>query len=309
MMNNGGVIMKKISLFVLLLSILTLVSCSPIQGDMYEVRITSNMEGDVFKESAEVYQTDEVSTVKYDNPIESKIMFGKKEMVVSLTSTKKYTHKSNQNIYISNDKNTEYRKSIDNDSFTIQSKNDTVLAPFLHDTLTDQILKNSIIEYMSAYLDIDILNSYNYSCYTSVVVSKSNASWKETKEFFYLPKDNTESIMSYRIEFSKEYKEFKTSDNIMIVCNAKGDITGFYYYDHNVDWEEASFDQVKIKESINAYLEENLSKDYDLCSYSVESQKLVYLDGEIQLSLAVEISLTKDNEEIVVLCPLLLSNS
>ena len=92
------------------------------------------------------------------------------------------------------------------------------------------------------------------------------------------------------------------------MCTANGDITGFYYYEHNIDWAESVFKKELINNSIDSYIKDSLSKEYNLLDISIESERLVYLDDEIQLAVSVELTLLDNNEEVVVLCPLLLSD-
>ena len=289
-------------------SILAITSCSTKQDKPYDVRLTANIEQAVFKNSVTIFETDEVSTERFDKPIECEIAFGNKKIVVDLTSVKNYVHKSAQQVYFSKDKNIEYRKSTKFDSFTIQAKNDTVLATYTEDTLNEQLLNEAVIDFMSAYIDIATLNEYVYSCTTSVVVTKPTASWKETRDGFSLPSNNTESVTTYKLEYRKFHQEFATSDSIVVMCTENGDITGFYYYEHNIDWAESVFKKELINNSIDSYIKDSLSKEYNLLDISIESERLVYLDDEIQLAVSVELTLLDNNEEVVVLCPLLLSD-
>ena len=71
--------MKKIILFILVFSILAITSCSTKQDKPYDVRLTANIEQAVFKNSVTIFETDEVSTERFDKPIECEIAFGNKK--------------------------------------------------------------------------------------------------------------------------------------------------------------------------------------------------------------------------------------
>ena len=301
--------MKRIIILTLVILILMLNSCSNTNSDLYGVELTSNLEGKIFKDSVTVVQTDKYLTNEYSSPIETKVVLGKVELEADLISVNDYEYKSNQNVFLSKDKNIEFRKSTDYESFTIQSKNNTVLVSFTEDSLTEESLKKYVLDYISTYIDIEHLNDYEYNCSTSVVVVKPNASWKETKDAFYLPQNDTEFVTDYKIEFCKYSQGFQTADSVVVICNNSGDIKGFYNYEYNVNWENSSFDKEKVKDSIEIFLKNYISSEYSLLDYSVESQRLVYLDNQIKLSLSISVTLQSGKDEIVILCPFLLSET
>ncbi|MBR2387613.1 MAG: hypothetical protein IKB02_02470 [Clostridia bacterium] len=301
--------MKKIIILILIVLILMLNSCSNTESDLYGVELTSNLEGKVFKDSVTVVQTDKYLTNKYDSPIATKVVLGKVELEADLISVNNYEYKSNQNVFLSKDKNIEFRKSTDYGSFTIQSKNNTVLVSFDEDSLTEEKLKCYVLDYISNYIDIDRLSDYEYNCSTSVVVAKQNASWKETKDTFYLPQDDTEIVTDYKMEFRKYSQGFQTADSVVVICNNAGDIKGIYNYEYNVNWENSSFDKEKVNDSVEDFLKNYISSEYRLLDYSVESQRLVYLDNQIKLSLSISVTLQSGKDEIVILCPCLVSET
>lgn len=302
--------MKKITTLTLIIMILliALPSCNVANKDFYKIRLTSDIEGNIFNDSAEIYRTDDVTTEKYSQPVEQKLELGKKEVTAGLTEIREYSHKSSQKVFLSKDKNIEYQKSVENDSFRIQAKNKTILQSFTGESLSEQAIKSHINNYLSAYISTDILNNYVYSCRTSVVVSKTDATWKETKNEFYTPSNDTETVTSYVIEYRKYYEGFATADCITVRCNNNGDITGFYYYEHNTNWSNAHFEEKKISESVNDYLNKSISSKYKITDYHIKNQKLVVLDQDIKLAVSVEVTLDNNGDKFAVLCPLILSN-
>ena len=72
----------------------------------------------------------------------------------------------------------------------------------------------------TSYIDIATLNEYAYSCTTSVVVTKPTASWKETRDGFSLPSNNTESVTTYKLEYRKNVEH----GNPIFVCRFHTDI-------------------------------------------------------------------------------------
>ena len=72
----------------------------------------------------------------------------------------------------------------------------------------------------TSYIDIATLNEYAYSCTTSVVVTKPTASWKETRDGFSLPSNNTESVTTYKLEYRKNVEH----GNPIFACRFHTDI-------------------------------------------------------------------------------------
>ena len=58
---------------------------------------------------------------------------------------------------------------------------------------------------------------------------------------------------------------------------------------------------------VTAYLEKAIVSEYSLKNHQLENRIFVYRDNQIKLSLTYELTLEKDNNEIVVLCPILIS--
>lgn len=301
--------MKNVIVSFFLIFVLILTSCTSSKQNSYDVKITASIENSVFKDSVEVFQINDMSTQKFDNPVECNFKVGKKDVLADLILKKDYAHKSRENVYLSKDKNTEYVKSIDHNSFTIKSQKDTVLSSFKNEILTEQNLKNCVNDFLSSYIDINALNNYNYSCTTSVITTTSTAAWKETKDIFYLPQNDAEMVISYKIEYRKYFQNIATSDCVVVICNSYGEITACYYYEYDVDWGNSTFDNAIMHECVANYLEENISSEYYLIDYKIDSQQLIYVDEEIQLAVSVELTLEKNNEEVVVLCPLILSHT
>lgn len=299
---------KAIVLLILAASLLMLTACISSHKNAYDVKLTARTEGKIFRDSASIYNIDQVTTKELDKPIETQIKIGQKDITANLMSIKEYAHSSNVNIYLSKDLNTEYRQSTNIGSFAIKSKNGTVLCSYEKNTMSEQAARNHIETFMSSYIDIDHLDGYAYKCTTSVVVATPTASWKETKDTFYLPQNDTEKVVSYTFEFCKYWQGFETSDRVAIVCDANGNITDFYFNEYNVNWDTATFEDNLIQDAIEDYLKNNISREYKLLNYAIETQKLIYLDSKIQMMIAVELTLEKNNEEVVVLCSLLLTD-
>ena len=111
------------------------------------------------------------------------------------------------------------------------------------------------------------------------------------------------------MEFRKYSQGFQTADSVVVICNNAGDIKGIYNYEYNVNWENSSFDKEKVNDSVEDFLKNYISSEYRLLDYSVESQRLVYLDNQIKLSLSISVTLQSGKDEIVILCPCLVSET
>lgn len=299
--------MKKIMILILLIIIVAFSSCS-IKSE-YDIRLTSNIEGNVFDDSIEIYKIDEVLTETIQEPVGETFKLGKKEISADLISKKFYTHKGQQNIYLSNDKKIEYRKNTDADIFCIRAKEDYILSRYVGMELTEEQLIEHVNSFLTTYIDMLEYGDYVYSCSTSVVIAKENAAWKEEKSEFYIAKNAYESVSSYKLEYQRYFNDLPTSDSIIIICDECGNITDFYYYKYDIDWNTSNFETDKITQSVQSFLNQNIQSDYDILDYKIDSQCLVYIDQKIQLSLSVEITVEKDEEIMVLLCPMMLSDS
>ena len=296
--------MKKIIYIVLIVFIL----CSACSNEIsYDVRVAAGMEENVFDKSIKVYNSEKFQEIKIPEAIKENFNLGKKEVSADLYSKKIYEHKGQKNIYQSTDGNVEYWKNIDNICFGIKAKNNYSLSKYEGIELTENQFIEHIKAYLDMYLDTNEYKNYVYSCVTSVVISKENATWKEEKKGFYKKKDDSETVSSYHVEYQRYYNDLPTADKIIILCDKDGNIKALYNYKYNVNWSDSNFKQDKINLNLQQFLKKYVNKEYTVVGHKVESQCLVYMDQDIKLSIMIEMTLKINEEEFVTLCPLILS--
>ena len=221
-------------------------------------------------------------------PVETTFNIGKCELTADLTSIKHYAQ-GEKRYYKSKDGSVEYQKRTDENTFYILAYDDAVLCPFQGNELTEQTLIAHIKDYISAYIDLEILDEYEYKCETHFIVSSENGSGGETREGFGLPKDDTERVRRYCVTFQKYSNGFATSDMLQLFCKPNGDIDNFYYYDSGIDWSSADFDSEKIDEGAKRFLNNAMVRGYSLEDITISNKTLVYRNSEIQVQVTANL--------------------
>ena len=289
--------MKKTIIFILLFCMVVLSSCGASDANDYKVEFSRGTKSDMFKEKYTTYPESEESgegekfepyTEELNPPVETTFNIGKCELTADLTSIEHYAQ-GEKRYYKSKDGSVEYRTRTDNNNFSIVSPGDGVLCPFQGNELTEQALIAHIKDYISAYIDLESLDEYEYKCETHFIVSSENGSGGETREGFGLPKDDTERVTSYRVVFRKCSNGFATSDKLQIFCEPNGDFDIFYYYDSGIDWSSADFDSEKIDESAKKFLNNAMVRGYSLEDITISNKTLVYRNSEIQVQVTANL--------------------
>ena len=287
-----------------------LVSCSQVTTkkdyDVYNIKLTQEIEGQVFLDSGDIYDIDEEKSVSISNSNEEVIQIGKQQAAAILVEVKTYQHGEKKNVYLSSDGNVRYSVSQSSESFFVTALNETELYAYPDDFLTEKKLLDHVRSYICQYVENGYLDSYVYGCYSSIVTSKENAAWKETKEGFCISDNVNEQVTGYRIKFNKYVGNMLTSDRIIVFCDEQGNIQNLYINKYPVDWTSAVVNEEKIDKSINSFLNRYVHPDYEVVRYTIKSQQLAYVHDEICLELSVSLSLKSNGDEFVVLCPFVL---
>lgn len=317
--------MKKTTLIIILIIALLLSACNantdtqeesrndPVSSNKaspYKVQLLGNMDEGIFKNDTEKYASAENSFYETEKDAIQAVEIGKNKLELKYVSQKHYTNGSVVDIYFDEDNNVEYSKG--ENTFFVKAKGE-----FLKQYTSSQLSETDLLEHINSYISSYVANEdykdYTYRCSTKIVVSKENAAWAETKDGFYIPQSSYETVRSYVIEYRKYSDELPTADSLIIHCDGDGNITHFYNYAYNAKWEDASFESKSVDESISLFLRENLSSKYVIKNYKIDSQRLIYSDNEIRLSLTLSLTLSStlddDGEGVVALCSLVISKS
>lgn len=313
--------MKKTSLIIIIVIAILLSSCtssadvqkesenasvSSDKASLYKVQLLSNMDDGIFKSDSEKYNPTEDSFYETEKDAIQTVNIGKNKLELKYVSQKHYTDGSVVDVYFDEDNNVEYSKG--ENTFFVKAKGE-FLNQYTPSHLSETDLLDHINSYIFSYVANEDYKDYVYECSTKIVVSKKDVAWAETKDGFYLPKSSYEKVRSYLIEYRKYSHDLPTADALIIQCDGNGNITHFYNYAYSVKWEDASFESKSVDQSISLFLRDNLNSKYNLKNYQIDSQRLIYSNNEIRLSLTLSITLDDQVGQFVVLCPLIVSKS
>ena len=284
-------------------------SASPGKDD-YVISILSGVVSGIFKSDYLLNESADRTTEILSNAQLSTLQLGNKKISAYKTEIIHESPEETINVFISADSNTEYRVASHGNCFSVRALHNSVLLPYGEAKVSkDSMLKN-IESYISSFAkDIEI-SSYTMNCSTSVIVTSADSSWRETIDGYYIvPGDmaSTRRVINYQYRFERYCHDIKTNDNIVVICSPDGDILSMSYNDFNVDWTTFTVNEEKINRMVTAYLEKAIVSEYTLKNHQLENRIFVYRDNQIKLSLTYELTLEKDNNEIVVLCPILIS--
>ncbi len=309
--------MQKVVIIILIV-FLVLVAC---EGNLdgtasqrtsnYHVSIISGTEDNVFKSDFEFLQPEITSIEEVNKPLIATLQIGKQKVSAAKTRTIHRSFSSSVDVFCSEDNNTEYRTYRMHNSFRVFSKNDTILCPYNNTEISENALKDFVMEYVQSFVDVDNWDTYKYNCFTSIVVSKPDATWRDEKDHFYIARStdgHEEEVLSYRFEFIKYCQGFETADRIVVECSCTGHITDISYINYGVDWSSFILDEQQIQSSISNCLQDAISESYVFSDHMIQSEILVYRNGQICLSVVCELVLKKDGAEMGVLCPLIVSS-
>ena len=288
--------MKKAIFVILIISIIALSSCGSSDANCYNVEFGSGdynsrffkEEYNMKSENSETYD----ETENFTPPVKTTFFLGKCEITAYLTSISTYRD-GLRNCYQSKDGSIQYIKYVNSGVFYVLGEGATVLCPFKGRNLTEYTFLKHIKDYLSAYIDLDILDKYEYTC-TTLLSTESGAN-VDRREYFCVPKDDTEIVKQYHIEYIKYSNGIKTSDSIVIVCDSNGDILEFRYYDYGVDWSTVKFDSKTVDKNAERFIDEAMKDEYSRGELTFYEKMLVYRNSEIQVSVTLSCHIDSDD--------------
>ena len=295
---------KTVLIFIIVISIV-ISSCNsqPISS-VYDVQLFGDIEKNIFNNDVEKYYSTQSSLYKVEEEIIQDVNIGKCKLPLKLTAQKRYYDGAVVDIYFDEDNGIEYSKS--QKSFSVSSKGD-VLKIYPYSKLGEKELLEHVDSFVLKYVEKEEYSNYIYSCKTTLTVLTETSAWKESKDCFYLPTNSTETITGYTVEYRRYSGDFQTSDSLVINCDKNGNVESFYYNRCDVDWDSVAFQTEIIEQSISSFLSKNLNSQYNLESYTIDSQRLVCVDKEIKLSLVLSLTLKNSSDQFVTLCQLMMS--
>ena len=280
---------------------------------VYEVKLLSGMESNIFESSYLVSGSIEeptFATETFSNSPLIVIKVGNKEVTAYKTKIIHDSSNESRTVFLSEDKKTEYQIYSTGTCYSIKSKEQSVLSRYPKDEITERMMLDSIMEFMSSFVDVNEFKDFSVICSTSIIVQTPSAAWQETKDCFYVvPQElnEAETIKYYQFQFNKYFNGYKTSDQIVVRCSPEGDIIYFSYNCSGIDWSEFPLDEENVTNTVRSFLTDAIKPGYKIKEYTLINQMLVYQEKQIKLSLTYELTLEKDDCEIVVLCPMIVT--
>lgn len=272
-------------------------------NDLYSVALYGDTESDIFKKEVYKYETDKViKSDVFEIPVEKDLQIGNFKTTANLVKSEQFENFT-KNTYLSIDNTKEYRINTDSTFFQILAKNDAVLSHIGDAKLTEDNLVKHVKAYIKDILgDVDY-SKYTYSCSTFLNVHSENGSYGDTRDGFAVSTNENEELCSYKVKFVKYCNGIETIDKITVNCDKKGNITNFWRYNYDMDWDSVEIDQDKVTDSIVHYIQNNTLSKYKVKDFEIESQTLTVKNGEVKLSVTVRLRLTADGvNEYSVLC-------
>ena len=251
------------------------------------------------------------TTIKNDVPLDATIKIGKLDIFADHVETEDYLHLEDRLIYLSKDKNTQYVKFRDSNSFHIVNKNKELsLAQYPYDTLTEENVVKHVREYISKYIDAEILNDYEYSSSTYRMVSgkQSNGAnfvYGETVNGFYISNDSNIEVKDYMIKFGQYSNGIPTKNKLECYCDEFGNIKYLFYYEYDIDWESEKFNYENIQSNVKRFLSEH--SDCKITDWKINSYELQYIAEKVQLYVSVTATIEKDGYNVNTVITLLIS--
>lgn len=271
--------------------------------DLYIVSLNGNAETDIFKTSVEKHALDKIiKTDVFDTPVEKELQIGNFKTTANLVKSEHFENFT-RNTYRSADDTVKYVENTDSTFFQVLAQNNAVLSHIDDDELTEENLVKNIKEYIGGILgDVDY-NKYTYSCSTYFVVDSEKGSRGDTRDGFAVSKSENEKVKSYTVKFAQYCNGTETINQITINCDEEGNITNFWAYNYDVDWNATEIDQQKLLDSVEQFIQSNTISKYKVIGFEIESQMLTVKDGEVKLSVTAELLLTVDGDnEWPMLC-------
>lgn len=278
--------------------------------DDYVISILSGVDSGIFKSDYLMNESTDRTTEILSNPQLSTLQLGNKKLSAYKTQIIHESEEETISVFLSADSNTEYRVAFHGNCFSVRALHNSVLLPYGEAKVSQDSMLKKIESYISSFAKDMVISSYTMNCSTSVIVTSADSSWRETVDGYYIvPEDmaSTRRVIDYQYRFERYCHDIKTNDNIVVTCSPDGDILSMSYNDFNVDWTTFTVNEEKINRMVAAYLEKAIVSEYTLKNYQLENRIFVYRNNQVKLSLTYELTLEKDNTEIVVLCPILVS--
>lgn len=301
------------------------------QNTVYDVQILASgtLDNDsVFKNT---FLANEVATglpakERIQTPTQYTVKLGSKSIVGTHAQNLRYSYGDGSDdlyhVFLNATGDIEYRVSANRNAFYItkavedvngnnMTDNSAILSAFEGNDLSEQALLTHVRNYISDYIDITTLEDYIYTCTTSVIVSKPSAAWKETIDSFYIPanetSDQTERVTGYDFKFYKHHNGYQTGDCVIVFCKPNGDIYYMYYNDYDIDWNRYPIDNTLLNQNISTHISQAVKDRYTIKTQEMMSQQLIYQNGKIKLSCVYGLTLTDEDGEIDIACPLMIT--
>ena len=237
-----------------------------------------------------------------EDATEKTVQIGAQQIVAKPVEIINYGDGSKSNVFQTMDGAVRYVIYDSNSEFRITANNGKSLKDFASAVLSEESLLEHIKSYICCFLPDFDFEKKVYSCTTSVDVSGEHSLWREDREQFCIAEQENEEVISYTISFVEHEQGIATEDRVEILCDELGNIKNFYYCEKGIDWSVVNVDQKKLSESISEFLEDGVKSEYKPTGYTIVNQTLIHRGDKIQLAIPVEVTLSNNGREYVMLC-------
>ncbi len=294
--------MKKISLLLLFLIILTSCSTVPAQPQKsvkepsYEIILVQDYKE--FENASVDYEIISRSE-KLSTPKEEKIQLGKQSITADLVEQ---WFDSMGNVkykcYSSKDKETTYITTNYGKRYVMLCEGDNVLLKNNSGEISEKTFLAMADECISKFVSSKDYKNYQYTLKT-VVFSDGYSPRRREEDGFYLCDDEEEYVREYSMRYTRFNDDgIKTDEYIEIRYDAQGNIFGFTNCQPDADWNSVKYDMEKVNESVDTFLKKYLSDDILLEEYTIGDTCLCYVQKEIVLKVKIDALIQREELDL-----------
>ncbi len=274
--------------------------------DLYNVSLGPNFtesstESTIFKipidDSDDIILKNEI----FEKSIDESVLIGKKNLSAKLIKVETHSIYGNKRFYVSQNDNVKFWKYDDFDHFGIDAEYGEIISEYPKPYLTENDFINHIDSFLSLYLNLTDYTDYKRNIITRIGIDSENGYWTENHNGFYKTISNEknipvsshkENVLSYEVEYIKEYEGIRTQDRIWIQCDESGNITDFSYYNYDVDWSCIDLNYTNANNLVTHYIPKIINTDYcELSDYEISYMSLAYKNNEVILTATVKLDL------------------
>lgn len=273
----------------------------------YSIALSDQSESGIFRSTPPTYSSQYEWVESEHDDIVPLLKVGNKEFH-NVKHTQKRTQAIGEewNTFTNADGTILIVKDKNSESFSLLRTGDSPLQPFKNGEISETALLTASKEYICSNIDNLDLDEYQYSFATGVSTITPTSLTRQCIDGIYIPTSDEEEINYYNIEFVKYVNGAATADCVKVGFDPSGNIYALAYSEYDVDWSTCEVDPDLIEQTVSNYLDAYISPSYHLDSSEIMQMSLICLDGEVKISVDVDMVLSDDQGEIGAICELIL---